>query len=108
MMQDLVASGLFLLLVAVSLHILWVKEAALQALGVMTGLWISFRYFFKDMRLRFIAAILMAGVIALALVKIEDTFIIAVWVIGISVTLYFEVREMLARGKRSDRIVATG
>ena len=100
MMQDIVSSGLFLLLAAASLHMLWVKGAAQEAIGAMAGLWIIFRYFFKDVRLRFAAAILMAGVSALALVKIEDTFISFVWVIGILVALFFEVRELACKGKK--------
>lgn len=104
MMQDFAASGIFLLLVAASLHLLWFKEAPLQAVGVMTGLWITFRCFFKDMRLRFTAAILMAGVISLALAKIEDTFIIAVWVTGLSFALVFEVREIARKGRRRDKV----
>jgi len=99
-MQDFVASGLFLLLVSASLHLLWFKGAAPQAIGVMTGLWMIFRYFFKDMRLRFAAAILMAGVSALALLKIEDTFIIVVWMICLPFAMFFEIREIARKRKK--------
>jgi hypothetical protein len=98
-MQDLAASVLFVLWVATSLHMVW-KGAALAAFTFMTGLWLVTRYCFKDARLRLAGAIFTVGVIAYAVMGMEDTLFVVFGMLALLMLLYSEVREFVRkRGK---------
>lgn len=97
-MQDFAASVLLLLWIAASLHLLWIGKAP-EAIYTMAGFWILTRYFFKDMRVRLAGFMLALGVIALALVQVDDNFYLVLYAVVLPLVIFAEVREIARKRK---------